>query len=401
VVTRLGSSFRPRRLLWTVHRWLGLASGAVVFVVGLTGAMYAFAPEITYLYLSRHARVSPPSGARPLSASALVERGEAAAARALAAHPSGTRRWLTLSAEPDRSAVYTVAPAGSSAWYEVYVDPYRGEVLLVRDMQWDPLGVILRAHQTLLLPSAIGQRVIGVAVLVFVPLLVTGLALWFPRRPGNLRRPGALRQRLTIDLRGRFFRVAYDLHRVLGAYALVVALILALSGLVWSFAWMDRAMYWIATGGGTPGAPTEWRSGIPGRAVGGPAVLDRALDVATHAFPGFARLDVALPDGPSDALAVCATPADGTSYRTECLWFDRYTARQIGAERYRDKNAGERLRAMNYDIHVGRIAGLPGRVAACAASLAVATLPITGALLWWNRPRAPRAAGGPLAARPR
>src|SRR5262249_49622265 len=154
----------------------------------------------------------------------------------------GTRRWLTLSAEPDRSTVYTVAPGGSSGWYEVYVDPYRGEVLLVRDMRWDPLGVILRAHQTLLLPPAIGRRVIGVAVLVFVPLLVTGLVLWLPRRLGDLRRSRILRQRLTIDLGGRFFRVTYDLHRVLGAYALVVALILALTGLVWSFSWMDRAI---------------------------------------------------------------------------------------------------------------------------------------------------------------
>ena len=75
----------------------------------------------------------------------------------------------------------------------------------------------------------------------------------------------------------------------------------------------------------------------------------------------------------------------GTSYRTECLWFDQYAGRQIGAERYRDKDAGERLQAMNYDIHLGRIAGLPGRIAAFLASLVAASLPITGALIWWNR----------------
>jgi uncharacterized iron-regulated membrane protein len=63
----------------------------------------------------------------------------------------------------------------------------------------------------------------------------------------------------------------------------------------------------------------------------------------------------------------------------------RYTGRQIGAERYRDKDTGERLRAMNYDIHLGRIAGLPGRIAAFLASLVAASLPITGALIWWNR----------------
>jgi uncharacterized iron-regulated membrane protein len=131
------------------------------------------------------------------------------------------------------------------------------------------------------------------------------------------------------------------------------------------------------------------------------AGVDRALDVAVRALPGVARLDVALPDGPTDALTVCGTPVGGATYRTECLGFDRYTARQIGADWYRDKNAGERLRAMNYDIHVGRIAGLPGRLVAFAASLVVATLPLTGVLLWWNRPPAPRAAAGRPVARPR
>jgi len=40
---------------------------------------------------------------------------------------------------------------------------------------------------------------------------------------------------------------------------------------------------------------------------------------------------------------------------------------------------------MHYDIHLGRIAGLPGRIAAFLASLGAASLPITGALIWWNR----------------
>ena len=380
----LPSPWGPRRVVWTIHRWLGLASGTVVFVVALTGAFYAFAPEITELYLHRYARVSPPAGVRPLAAAALVDRAEAAAERAAGRLPAGTRRWLTLSAERDRSVVYTVAPAGAAGWYEVYVDPYRGEVLIVRDMLWDPLGVLLRAHQTLLLPEAIGRRVVGIAALIFVPSLLTGLVLWFPRRPGDLGRPGALRRRFTIDLRGRFFRVNYDLHRVLGGYALVVSLILALTGLVWSFAWMDRGVYWIATGGKPTREPAAWRSGPAGPTAARP-VVEHALALAASALPGAARLEVGFPAGPTDALSVCASPEAGTSYRTECLWLDQYTGRQIGLERYRDKDAGERLRAMNYDIHLGRIAGLPGRIAVFLASLVAAGLPITGALIWWNR----------------
>jgi uncharacterized iron-regulated membrane protein len=364
-----------------VHRWLGLASGAVVFVVAVTGALYAFAPEIGDLYLRRFARVSPPAGAPSLAAPVLVRRAEAAVERAAGPLPAGSRRWLTLHADRGRSAVYTVAPAGAAGWYEVYVDPYRGDVLLVRDMRWDPLGLLLRAHQTLLLPAAIGRPVVGAAVLAFVVSLLTGLVLWLPRRPRALLRSGALRRRLTLDFRGRPLRVNYDLHRVLGAWALVVTLVLALTGLVWSFAWLDRAVYWVATGGQAPRAH-HWRSG-PGDGPAGAS--DGALAAAVRAFPDAARLEVALPSGPGEALSVCASPDLATSYRTDCAWLDRHTGAPLGAARYRDQNAGDRLRALNHDVHVGRIAGVSGRLAACLASLVAASLPITGALIWWHR----------------
>jgi uncharacterized iron-regulated membrane protein len=376
---------RLRRVVWTIHRWVGLASGAVVVVVALTGALYALAPEITELYLRRYARVTPPAGdARPLPASVLVARAETAAERAAGPLPEGSRRWLTLSAARERSAVYVVAPAGSSGWYEVYVDPHRGEVRFVRDMGWDPIGVILRAHQSLLLPAALGRRVVGLAVLLFVVSLLTGAVLWLPRRLRALRRRGALRHRFTIAVRDRAGRLDYDLHRVLGGYALAVALVLALTGLTWSFAWMDHAVYRLVTGGATPRPSGDWRSD-DAPIVGGPAALDVAVAAATRTFPGFARLEIGLAAGPGEPLSVCANPEPDTSHRAECLWFDRHTGRLLGAERDRDRNAGDRLRAMTYDIHTGRIAGLPGRVVAFLASLAAASLPITGALVWWNR----------------
>jgi uncharacterized iron-regulated membrane protein len=357
----------------------------VVAVVAFTGALYALSPEIGELYLRRYARVAPAAdGSRPLAASALVRRAEAAAERAVGPLPEGTRRWLTLSAARERSAVYVVAPAGSDDWYELYVDPHRGDVLFVRDMRWDPIGLILRAHQSLLLPGALGRRVVGLAVLLFVLSLLTGAVLWFPPRLRSLWRRGALRRRLIIPGRRRAGRLDYDLHRALGGYVLVVALVLALTGLTWSFAWVDHAVYRLVTGGAAPPAPGVWRS-TDAPVAGGPAALDVAVAAAGRTFPNFARLEVALPTDPADPLSVCANPETATSHRAECLWFDRHTGRRLGADRDRDPNVGDRLRSMTYDIHTGRIAGMPGRLIVFLASLVAASLPVTGALVWWNR----------------
>jgi uncharacterized iron-regulated membrane protein len=107
--------------------------------------------------------------------------------------------------------------------------------------------------------------------------------------------------------------------------------------------------------------------------------------IAARTFPEAARLEVGLPAEPDEALSACAHPETATSYRTDCLWLDPSTGRVLGAERYRDKNPGQRLRAMTYDIHTGRIGGVAGRVAAFLASLIAASLPLTGAVIWWSR----------------
>jgi uncharacterized iron-regulated membrane protein len=40
---------------------------------------------------------------------------------------------------------------------------------------------------------------------------------------------------------------------------------------------------------------------------------------------------------------------------------------------------------MNYDIHVGAIAGLPGKIIAFLACLLCASLPVTGFIIWFDR----------------
>jgi uncharacterized iron-regulated membrane protein len=380
------ASWGPRRLVYTAHLWLGLTSGLVVFLVGLTGALYVFEREIRELYLRSYTRISPPGVAQRLPVSMLQQRAAAALAAAVGTRPTPDNSWIVLSARRDRTALYSAYWKAPRAWYEVYVDPYRGGVLAVRDHHWDPLNVVLRLHRSLLLPEAIGRWIVGIAVLVCVVLLVTGLVLWCPRRPGDLREAGALRQRLTIRWRGRRPRVIYDLHRVLGFYAVLAALIIALTGLVWSFRWMDRAVYWVATGGGTPSEPPAPRS-TPTDARGflAPHPADHALAAVVREFPDAVRYEVIFPSTADGVIQACANPEEATYYRIDCLWFDQYSGHRVNAELYRDTNAGEMLRAMNYDIHVGQILGLPGRVLACAASLIVASLPVTGMLMWWRR----------------
>ena len=50
-----------------------------------------------------------------------------------------------------------------------------------------------------------------------------------------------------------------------------------------------------------------------------------------------------------------------------------------------EKNLGEKFVAANYDIHVGSILGIWGKILAFIGSLVCASLPITGFMVWWGR----------------
>ena len=55
-----------KRVLLILHRWLGLLSGLIVFIVCFTGALYAFHEEITDLS-EPWRRVAPEKDMLPLS----------------------------------------------------------------------------------------------------------------------------------------------------------------------------------------------------------------------------------------------------------------------------------------------------------------------------------------------
>jgi uncharacterized iron-regulated membrane protein len=44
-----------------------------------------------------------------------------------------------------------------------------------------------------------------------------------------------------------------------------------------------------------------------------------------------------------------------------------------------------KMNEMNYDIHVGQILGLPGKIIAFLVSLICASLPITGFIVWLGK----------------
>ena len=69
--------------------------------------------------------------------------------------------------------------------------------------------------------------------------------MWIPAKMNKK----ALKAGLKIKWKAPFSRVNYDLHNVLGFYTALVALLIALTGLTWSFSWFAKGYYGVITGG--------------------------------------------------------------------------------------------------------------------------------------------------------
>ncbi|MGZ3873288.1 MAG: PepSY domain-containing protein, partial [Mucilaginibacter sp.] len=65
--------------------------------------------------------------------------------------------------------------------------------------------------------------------------------------------------------------------------------------------------------------------------------------------------------------------------------FDKYSGRLLKTLPHARKSPGMKLNDMNYDVHVGQILGLTGKIIAFMASLICASLPITGFIIWWGK----------------
>ncbi len=82
-----------------------------------------------------------------------------------------------------------------------------------------------------------GKLIVGISTLLFVVVLVSGIVLWWPRTKQ------ALKNSLKIHTGKGLKRFWYDIHAVGGMYAFFLVLVMALTGLTWSFTWYAKPFY--------------------------------------------------------------------------------------------------------------------------------------------------------------
>lgn len=380
--------------VWRWHFYAGLFCMPFVLWLAATGTIYLWKPQIE-AWLERPYDTLVPSGTRA-SADAQVRV-------ALAAVPGATLHKYQLPQSPGAAARVIVGKRDGET--RVYVDPYRLRVLRTETESERPLRVISDLHGKFRAGNP-GSYLVEIAACWTVTMLLTGLYLWWPRRARGLG--GVLYPRLRGGRRV-FWR---DLHAVAGIWVAVLALLLISTGLPWAKFWGSYFKEVRAITGTRDGAQ-DWPTGAPNAlpgdhaghgGVGMPHVpapgaqLDR---VAAAVYPlGIAPPVLIAPPAAQGAAWSVTSDAANRPLRTH-ITIDGATGALVSRRDFGERHWLDRTIGYGIAAHEGALFGLANQLLGTLTALLLATLSVSGAVMWWRRrPRGLLGAPIPLS-RPR
>ena len=365
-----------------LHLWLGLISGVIITIVAITGCIFVFEDELFNFFHQDIVYIK--AAAKPLPLYVLEENAQKAL-------PKGEKINLLQVKSDSDAYMFSASKANKkskSIFFldqvaynkDVYINQFTGKVTGVINRKYEFFRLVRMTHQFLLLKKEIGSLIVGSSVLMFLFIILTGFVIWLPKKIKNLK------QRLVIKWNAKFKRLNWDLHSVFGFYVIPFALILVITGLVWSFRWWELGIYKSLDTAKRPNLLKEYVS-LPGE-VSTKTASNIALNTIKKLNNG--NFEIILLNYPEDEkmsmMATVQIVKTGDAWRgLSYFYFNPNTGILFDKILHQDKSLGMKWRNSNLDIHDGGIFGWPTQVLAFLASLIIATLPTTGFLIWLGK----------------
>ena len=252
-------------------------------------------------------------------------------------------------------------------WWQVFVNPYTGEIM--GDRQWETswIGRIFDLHYKLFAGET-GTLIMGIVALLSLILSLTGIVLW----PGWRR----LITGFKIKWVAHPQRVNFDLHKVVGIITAVFLSLISFTGFAWNVptAKVEDAIY-AATF--TPKAAAEPVSkSIAGKQ---PLALPELLKRVDTIFPTAKLTDIYLPSKPEDPFKVSKQqPQETGEHGNTQIALDRFTGEVILIKDGAKPSRAEAIISQFGTVHYGTFGGVPTRILYVFVGLAPTILAITG-----------------------
>ena len=366
-----------RKFIRDIHLWLGVGSGLVLFLICLSGTIYTFRHEVEQFLEPEKFKISSAENA-PHSLSELITATEL--------ETKGKVTRLSLYDNPLKPIEIQVSMGKEDKRGEThFVNPYSNSILgTAKGPATDFFMFFFKMHRFMLLDQKIGRPIVGVSTLIFVFLTITGIVLWLPKKIKSWRsfKPG-----LTIKFSANWKRINHDLHNVLGFYTFILVLIMALTGLNWSFEWYKDGMSNVL-GAKVFGGRDEIKMESTIVANTPPISPENALSISQKEFPYTGKTTISLARGPEASFEI--TKKNDANFNKEAfdkIVVDQYSGKILKKELFSDKTLGQKVAAQIKAIHLGEIYGTFSKIIYFISCLIATSLPVTGIIIWLNKLR--------------
>jgi uncharacterized iron-regulated membrane protein len=386
-----------RKFFNDIHLYAGLTCGLIVIAVCLSGTIYVYNTEIReFADSERH----------------FVKRqGEQLTLDQLKMELENSLRGevvgINVFQEPDRSVLISVKTEGEEKPITYYVDPFTAQILADNKEKTSTeefMGYMFSLHRWLLLDKVeepileslgnrdLGRFINGVATLLFLLGVLTGLIIWFPQKVKNWK------QGLKIKWSGNWKRINHDIHNTLAFYSLFVLFLMAVTGPFWSYQWYREG--WQKTwdtyqapapqgsqSGSDRGLEVQNVLEIDIEELSSPVIsLDQVLEVSNQNlnYPG--NLRISLPEKPNEDISVSKSRTGFFAKSgSDQLTLDSKTLEVKEAKLFGDLPVRQQIGRSVKALHTGEIYGQFTKFIWFLGCIIATSLPVTGTLIWWNK----------------
>lgn len=373
-----------RQLLFWTHLIAGLIAGLVILVMSATGALLAFAPQITDFAESGAKYVEAGSSSK-LNAKDLLNK-------VLDAKSNMNPTSLTIYGDPQKAAVVSRGRGKGS----IYVNPYNGEI--TGETSKSVRGAfrfITSLHRWFALKGenrAAARAITGACNLAFMLLAISGIYIWFPKKWNWRSYKAALMFRWKVKGKARDF----NWHTTIGFWSSLVLLVLTSTATVFYYSWAKNLVY-VVTGNEIPPARSR---GNPPRKKGSEEkkevfkVLENLNELWAKAEkqtenPKYVSLRLPVK---KEASFTIDEGKSWNIFERSRLKLNSETGEVVKWSPYRESNSAQKLRSWIRFTHTGESFGLIGQIIAFLGCMSGIFLIYTGISLsvrrfsrWLNR----------------
>ncbi|MDD2946335.1 MAG: sulfite reductase flavoprotein subunit alpha [Acinetobacter sp.] len=396
-----------KKIFFQIHWFLGITAGLILSIMGITGAIYSYEQPIQ-------------KWLNPASYTVQIEKQDKLPPAELYQHfqktdPEMKINSITVAKDPTASSSINIVKEGAHKGYTMMINPYTAKVLPeIKGREF--FKFIEQLHRNLTV-GPVGKQITGACTLMLIFFVLSGLYLRWPKKH-------SVKQwfMLKPQLKGRNF--LWDLHAVVGTWVVIFFLIIACTGLTWSYGWWRSGLYTVmgveqpqakgeaeAPKGGEARGNREGSSeALPNTATGNPEKaaepqpgekrekkglspeqINLALSQSWNGFNAqvgrdYSSITLNIPKKANGELEISFVDAIPQHERARNKATFDYQASSIKEmELYEDKKLNEKIMSSMLPVHRGSFFGPVYQFMAMLAALSMPLFFVTGWMLYLKR----------------